>query len=369
MTEETNAPVVDAPVVIPVVERSPAGDGELSISAAVNSLKDARYKDAAAAKKPDEEETPAVDDAAAKAADTNEDGTPHEDAAPAEEETTADEPEEKLPPLEAPRSWTKEEQSVFKTLPRPLQETVARREQERDTETRRSQNEAAEAKKTVDKSVSEAKQAQLRYEQALPEVYKILLDQSAGEFGDIKTMDDVSRLAATDFPRYALWDAHQKKLAATQRQIQEAQTRQTAERSQAWNTYAKTEDDLFHEKVPEMRDPKKGDELGKQAVQSLIDLGFKPEELSKAWEGEASLSVRDHRFQMLALKAAKWDAAQAKAKTVSKAKLPAPQKPGASAPRQGAAASALQALEKNFNETGDPKVGAELLRARRAASR
>jgi hypothetical protein len=49
--------------------------------------------------------------------------------------------------VEPPRSWTKDEKLIFTTLPIEVQASVGRRERERETEMRRAQNAAAEAKK------------------------------------------------------------------------------------------------------------------------------------------------------------------------------------------------------------------------------
>jgi hypothetical protein len=51
--------------------------------------------------------------------------------------------------IEAPRSWTKDEQRLFRELPVEVQLVVARRERDREITLRRSQNEAAELRKQL----------------------------------------------------------------------------------------------------------------------------------------------------------------------------------------------------------------------------
>ena len=50
---------------------------------------------------------------------------------------------------EAPRSWRKDEQAIFFSLPPEIQAVIARREQNRETHLRRGQNEIAELKKLL----------------------------------------------------------------------------------------------------------------------------------------------------------------------------------------------------------------------------
>jgi hypothetical protein len=51
--------------------------------------------------------------------------------------------------IKPPRSWRKEEQQMFATLPEPIKAVIARRENERETVLRRTQNEAAALRKSV----------------------------------------------------------------------------------------------------------------------------------------------------------------------------------------------------------------------------
>jgi hypothetical protein len=64
--------------------------------------------------------------------------------APQPQGSEAPQAEDAAPPIEPPRSWTKEAKEQWQALPRNTQEYLAQREQERDREVRRSQNEAAE---------------------------------------------------------------------------------------------------------------------------------------------------------------------------------------------------------------------------------
>ena len=162
-----------------------------------------------------------------------------------------------LPPIEPPRSWTKEDKDLFTSLPRATQERIAERERSREGDFNRRQQEAAEKSKALEAERSKAEQARQQYEAALPQLLQTLQQQQAGEFADIKTLADVERLAREDWPRYALWDVQQKKIAEVGQHLALAQQRQAQERVQHFAEFARREDDLFKEKVPDMADAKK----------------------------------------------------------------------------------------------------------------
>ena len=264
--------------------------------------------------------------------DREEDATPPQEAPG--EQTEAAEPAHEEPPIAPPRSWTKAEKERFATLPRETQEYLAERETERDREVRRSQNETAEKLKGLTAKEQAAEQARQQYEAALPQLLQAFQSSQQGEFADIRTIADVENLARTDWPRYLQWDVSQKKLAAAQEQMQAAQVRQQQEQSQRFADFAKSEDNLFVEKVPEMSDPAKSEKLQKAAVNVLKDLGFSDQELGASWNGSGNISLRDHRMQLLIRDATLWREGQAKAKTVAARPVPPVQSPGVASTRR-----------------------------------
>ena len=275
----------------------------------------------------------------------------------------ADEP----PPIEPPRSWTKEDKELFASLPRATQERLAERERSRESDFLRRQNEAAEKLKGLSAKEQTVEQARQHYEAALPQLLATLQSQQAGEFADVKSMADVERLAREDWPRYLLWDLQQKKIAEVGQQLLAAQHRQVVEKLAKFTDFAKRQDDLFKEKVPDMADEAKAAELQKKALAVLSDLGFDEAELAQSWNGQKDLSLRDHRVQLLIRDATLWREAQAKAKAAATRPVPPVQRPGA-APSQGAGSEAqIQALNKRLETTGSLRDAAALVRARRAA--
>ena len=254
-----------------------------------------------------------------------------DDAAPADKqpsgETKEPEPAEE-PPIEAPKSWKKDEKERFQSLPRETQTYLAEREQERDREVRRSQNEAADKLKALAVREQAVEQARQQYEATLPQLAQLFQQQQAGEFSDIKTIQDVEKLAREDWPRYLQWDVSQKKIAAAAQEMQMVQQRQAQERMQQFSEFATKEDSLFAEKVPEMADKEKAVKLQQAAVKLLKDVGFDDTELAKTWGGESALSLRDHRVQLLIRDATLWREAQTRASTAVPKLVPKPQSSG-----------------------------------------
>jgi hypothetical protein len=277
--------------------------------------------------------------------------------APGETESQA-EPAEP-PPIEPPRSWTKEAKERWQSLPRETQEYLAEREQERERELRRGQNDAAEKLKGLTAKEQAVELARQQYETALPLLLDNLQSAMQGEFSDIKTMADVQKMASEDWPRYVRWDAQQKQVTAVQQEMRGAEERRTAEFTQRWTEFAKREDSLFAEKVPEMADRDKAAKLQSAAVSVLKELGFSDEELSRSYHGKQGMSLRDHRVQLLVRDATLWREAQAKAKAATAKPVPPVQRPGVS---QGKAAEREAAIQ-NLNQQLDKASGVNALRA------
>ena len=277
-----------------------------------------------------------------------------------------------MPPIEPPRSWTKEDKEVFSTLPRETQEKIAARDRARETEFRRSQNEAAERSKAFEAERAKVEQARSQYEQALPILLQNLQAGYGNEFADIRTMDDVQKLAVSDPIRYTQWDAAQKRMAAVHQEVMASQERQKADKIQKLNDYRAREAELFAEKAPEFHDSVQSKKLMDQAVTVLRDLGFQDQELGELYRGEKDISIHDHRFALLLRDGIKWRDAQAQArlKTAQAKPLPPVQRPGVTRQAVSPAAAEVQQLRAKFEQSRSLKDGAALLQAeRRAAQR
>jgi hypothetical protein len=296
-----------------------------------------------------------------------------DNAAPAPEaqhsgETDAIEAEA-LPPIEPPRFWTAEAKERFASLPRETQAYIAEREQARDTEVRRTQNEAAEKRKAAEAEAQAAAKARQEYEAKIPQLLQTLQQQQASEFADIRTHADLQRMAAEDPVRYLKWDAHQKQLSAVAEEAQAAHQRQVQEAVQSWQKFCANEDKLIADKLPDLADPAKAPKLRESAVKVLTDHGFTEQELAEAWNGQLAIPLRDHRIQLLIHDAVKWREAQAAAQKVTATPKPPVQRPGTAQTRPSAAEAEIQALQQKLDQTGSLRDAAALRAAQLRATR
>ena len=344
----------------PVTVVTPAADtgSDISVSQAAKALAAARHKPKPVEAAPNEA-APVENELADEA-----NAAPVEEQAPGEDATEAEPAKE--PPIERPRSWTKDEDAEWQSLPRAMQLKIVAREQERDTGLRRSQNEAAEKLKGLTAKEQAVEKARQEYEAKLPAIMQALQDAQQGAYSDIKTVDDVTRLAQEDPFRYLQWQAHQQKMQAVNYELTQAEARKTQEHQTEWAKHVQKENELFAEAAPEFADKAKAKELTDKAVEKLLDIGFSDQELGELAQGKTKLSVYDHRIQLLILDALKYADVQ-KAKTAAVAKpVPPVQRPGAARPNGAAQSEQLQALTSRLNSSGSLKDAAAVLAARRA---
>jgi hypothetical protein len=210
-------------------------------------------------------------------------------------------------------------------------------------------------------------QAKRHYETALPTLLASLQQQQAGEFADIQSISDVERLARENWPRYVLWDAQQKKLAAVQAQANAALARQAQESQHNWSSYAQQQDALLLEKAPELGEKGQMAKIADGAAGVLKDIGFNDQELADLWNGRHGLSLRDHRLQLLIRDGVRYREAQAAARSAAQRPVPQVQRPGAAAPRGAEADARVSALNSKLEQSGNLRDAAALLIAQRQA--
>src|SRR5437868_422768 len=188
-----------------LVAPAPSKDGPVSARDAMRSVVDWRRKAAAETRETSADVSAAPEPAASANESTAQaEGTAAE--TPPRETESADPVVETQPPIEPPRSWSKEDKELFRGLPRATQERLAERERSRDSDFSRRQQEATERAKALDAERGKVEQARTQYESALPQLLDTLQSQQAGEFADVRTIADVEKLAREDWPRYLQWD-------------------------------------------------------------------------------------------------------------------------------------------------------------------
>src|SRR5690349_18935631 len=227
-----------------IIERSAGGEGALTPMQAARSLADTRFKDQAAQRRNDDEQAGEARQDATAQQESTDGEKPDADTARANGpgETPADDAEAGLPPIEPPRSWTKDDKELFKGLPRATQERLAERERSRERDFLRRQTEDAEKLKGLTAKEQQAEQVRLQYEGKLNSVVEMLEKEQLREFPDIRSQADLDkmvadmvRLANPSSPdadpfealrlqgRLAGWNAHQQKLQAAHHELQQAE--------------------------------------------------------------------------------------------------------------------------------------------------
>ena len=381
MENETGA--ADGATQSDIIARSAGGEGPLTAREAALSLIDTRRKEPAGERRDDDENSgEARDDAPSRRGAQRDGGTADNrsaDEAGAAQETDKatgpgetrgdDQGAERPSPIEPPRSWTKEDKELFRSLPRDTQERLADRERSREADFLRRQNEAADKSKGLTAKEQAAEQARAQYEQALPQLLQTLDQQLRGEFADIKTAGDLEQLARENWPRYVLWDAQQRKIAAVQQHVQAAQARQALESATRWQSFVRDESAKFVEKAPEFADQKVAAAMVQQAGELLRDLGFTPQELDALWHGQGTVSLHDHRIQLLVRDGMKYREAQAKAKAAQQRTVPNVQRPGPAPARNADADERVKDLTQRLDQSGSLRDAAALLVAQRRARR
>lgn len=351
---------------------APAGGGEQPVAPAASSVAEREtYSVSEAAslfrrRRDEQMQADRAAEPAAESASQEADTAPAAEQAPGENEAT--EPAER-PLIEPPRSWTKEEKDRFRSLPRETQEYLAERETEREREIRRLQNESADERRRFSAEAQRAQQAKQYYEQQIPSLLQAVQTHIAGEFSDIRSVEDAERLAREDWPRWVQWKAAQDKLQAIQAHHYQAQQQRQAQYVQQLKAYQAEQDEKFVNKVPDARDPVKAAQIAQKVKTYLVnELGMTEQQIMWRWQN-------DPVFRSFESQKALYDAtmlADARARLEkAKADKPVPQvqRPG-TAPARGERASAeIEALTEKLNKTGDMRVAAELLKAKNAARR
>jgi len=279
-------------------------------------------------------------------------------------ETVGDDPAGELPPIDPPRSWSKEDKELFNTLPRETQERVYERERARESDFLQRQNKATEQTKALEAKEQAAEQARQQFEAAAPNVMQFLQEQLLSSFPELASQEAMNKLANDDpFRAIAAREAEREfvqKAQDIESKIRQAQQ----EKVRTFEAWSKEQDDKFSGQFKEFNDPEAGPKA-RQAVQSYLtkEVGVPEDTLPKLWNNPL---FRDAMFQRVIYDASRFHAAQQKAKAAVPVKVPPVQRPG-SPPAKGEQGQAdIKALETKLSKattTRDQIAAAAALRA------
>jgi hypothetical protein len=226
------------------------------------------------------------------------------------------------PAIAAPKSWPADMRDAFVKLPRDLQEVIAARESERDAAFNRQVNEAAEKRKAAEAELTAASSERRQYLANLSALIDGLVQQSAGEFADIRTTGDLERMAAQDPQRYLRWQARRETLQAARGEQARLLEREQAEQAKRVRGFALQQRRLLLEKIPELADRKTAKATQAEMNDYLRGIGFTDQE-TEQW--------LDHRYALVIRDAVRYRKGQQAAKSAVEKKvvnLPRVQKPG-----------------------------------------
>ena len=273
------------------------------------------------------------------------------------DEITEEDIEADLPPIDAPTSWTAEEKAAFAELPRTVQETVQRREAEREKFVQSKAQEAAQHQRA----------AYTQAAQAVSEMQEQAAQQLEWYAAQLNVAEPDPSLIASNPALYAqqvnAYRHYSAQRDAAQRQADEA--RQQAQHYQA--VIQQQEQEEFHQRLttelPEFFDEAKGPLLKQELAATAKSLGFSDEEVFRA---SASQIIALKRITDLSAKAEKYDALMRKQMErvrSGKAKsLPPVSKPGA-AKSPGAHQNAQYQADRAAMRNGDKDATSRVLSA------
>ena len=237
-------------------------------------------------------------------------------AGPADKPVTGGESEgegdPESPVIAAPSSWPAEARDAFAKLPADLQKVIRERDAEQTAAFNRQVNEAAEKRKSADAELLAASQERQQCVQSLAVVVDKLIKQTAGEFVDIRSSDDLERMAAQDPARFIRWQARAQALQAASSEMQAAAERERQEQETRFNGWLGEQRSKLLQAIPELADPAKAKSMVAEQTDYLKSIGFNSQEIG---------SVLDHRMAVVIRDAALYRKSQAAAKTATAKKI------------------------------------------------
>jgi hypothetical protein len=219
----------------------------------------------------------------------------------ADDEPTAEEEADDLPPIDAPVSWDAEAKAEFAELPRALQETVAKREAERERFVQSKSQEATRAKQEAEQA---AHQRLAQYDAQVSQHLQSLAES-------LQPQRPNPQLLQYDPQAFYAQQADYEAKVAQQQQLQQ-QAHDHAQQAQARAQHIEQaqlaeQHRLIVEQFPEYADPTNGPKLQAELSAVARELGYPPELISQA---RATDILAMRKVADLKAKADKYDALQ-----------------------------------------------------------
>lgn len=266
------------------------------------------------------------------------------------EDDLTDEPDADAPAIKPPVSWTAEEQAKFAELPRDVQETLARRETERERFVQSKANEAAQARQTVEREAV-AQVGHIARQHAA--MFQTLLPQVPPEPDPMLHVDDPMSYAEQLRYRQHVLAQHQQVQQAIQGAQAQAQQAEQVLKAHAVQEYHAVLSDKFPEFLAQTPE---GQKVRDELTSIARELGFPAEAIPNADANEvlAMKQVSDWKADALKYRTLM----SKKMETVRAARgLPPLARPGSAATRgQNNAKAAATSFQRAVESKGSARV-------------
>lgn len=275
---------------------------------------------------------------------------------PIGEDETGQSEQGESPAIEPPVSWNAEDKQLFAKLPPEVQQTVARRESEREKLTLQQSREASERAKALDAERQELANVRAQQSNALAGVL-LQLYPELERFQKIDWHTLAREQPAMWTQQRQAFDDLQMRINFSQQQLKQIQDHESAESQKRSQEFSKVQQKLLLEKVPEFADALKRTEF-REAVYKYV-----PEITAEEFG-----SISDHRHMLIlrdALAYRKAAALRAEAKTKltpatqPKRLAPAPRRAGS--PSEEATNRQLSGLHDKLRKSGRTDDAAAIL--------
>ena len=234
--------------------------------------------------------------------------------------------------IEPPVSWPSDDKEAFKSLPTWAQETISRRENEREAHFTERTRAVAERERGIQDVQRTAAEAHQKYTGELTRLNEIAQQLMPAKFSDIQSEADYLRLKVEDPQRAAEYEVFAQVLGNARQQAAEANKAAFQQKiDKEWET--------LQAKYPEFKDPVKGvEKLNAVRKAAVVFYGFTPQEVTV---------IADHRHVPIIEDAMKWRAYQANLKAAEGKKVPNKQPLPGVRQNGGGGQANLGAEEKN----------------------
>jgi uncharacterized protein (DUF1501 family) len=190
----------------------------------------------------------------------------------------------------------------------------------------------------------------------LNQLVPVLQGQLQAAFPEIRSQDDLLKLAVEDPARYIVFKAHSDR-------IQQAQAYQAQAQAAYANEWDAREATKLRELLPETADPVKGPALTAKLRDYAKECGYSEQQIR--WAAASDVKMLHDAMQFRDRAAADKAKAEAEAKAIEEARAkakeaPPVQKPGV-APKSDTKADKLKELEQRFQKSGRTEDLAALL--------